>query len=307
MKKIMVIALLIATVFYFNTNSFAQTATATGTGTATASPTVNVTINPGETDPNLGKAALEQADNPNAYRNFAMGTPVTFANLISHFGPRSNSGGYQPVEELLLYVSIFTEGALEQVAAGKAEFSTVNAYKKFPKAGEVYDAKWIMIVIQDRKVVKDPATGKDVVIIKKYPGADFKGWVSAYGTKEKHKMQNVLANAALNALKAGCNILEVTMEGAAIDTISDGWGVGINANGAYMAPGSNQPSSFGSTVGAGYSTSQAGMRDLPWVNGNGLIVSDEVMKNLLASSLPKYNEWNPKDPAQTGNHVPKKQ
>lgn len=307
MKKMIIFAMLIALVFVHQ-NSFAQT-TATGTGTATANSggnSLSVTINPGETDPNLGIAAKEAADNPNAYRNFAMGTPVTFANLISHFGPRSNSGGYQSVEELLLYVSIFTEGALENVASGKSDFSTVNNYKKFPKPGKIDDARWIMIVIQERKVVKD-ANGKERIQVVKYPNADFKGWVSAYGTKEKHKMQNVLAAAALEALKSGCNILEVTMEGAAIDTISDGWGVGINANGAYMAPGSNQPSSFGSTVGAGYSTSQAGMRDLPWVNANGLVIPDEIMFKLLAASLPKYTEWNPKDPAQTGNHIPKKQ
>jgi hypothetical protein len=314
MKKFWIMLILLTMVFGFNTNSFAQTANATVSGVqsnVTYAPVTNNT-----SDPNLGNAALQAADNPNAYRGFAMGTPVTYGTLISHFGPRSNSGGFQSVQDLLLYVSIFTEGALENMAAGKADFSVVNDYKNFPKAGSIRDARWIMIVIQERKVVKD-ANGKDVVQLVKYPAAAFKGFSSAWATKEKQKMQHIMANAALAALKNNCNVLEVTMEGASIDTVSSGWGVGFNANGAYMAPGANQPTSFGSTVGAGYSESQAGMRDLPWVNANGLVIPNDVFAKILESSIP-LNTWDPPakakveapapakaDAPQTGNHKPK--
>jgi hypothetical protein len=116
MKKFWILVILLTMVFGFNSNSFAQTANASVSG-VNAGATLNYTVN-NTSDPNLGAAALKEADNPNAYRGFAMGTPVTYGTLISHFGPRSNSGGFQSVQDLLLYVSIFTEGALENMAAG---------------------------------------------------------------------------------------------------------------------------------------------------------------------------------------------
>jgi hypothetical protein len=300
MKKLWIFVIMVIALVSFNTQSYAQTAGAVVSG-VTAGATLNYTVT---SDPALGAAALESADNPLAYRGFAIGTPVTFAQLISHFGPRSNSGGFNSVENLLLYVSIFTEGALENMADGKADFSVVNDFKGFPKAGELRGAKWILIIIQDRKTVKD-ANGKDMIQVVRYPNAAFRGYVSSWSTKEKQKMQHVMAQAGLAAIKKGCNILEITAEGASIDTVSDGWGVGFNANGAYMAPGSNQPTSFGSTAGIGYSTSQAGMRDLPWVNGNGLVVPDAVIEKMLAT-LP-LDVWSKakEETPQTGNHVKK--
>lgn len=305
MKKIFVGIIALIAIMGFTSQSYAQTANAAVNGVS-AGATINYNpVTNNTSDPNLGAAALKEADNPNAYRGFAIGTPVTFAQLISHFGPRSNSGGFNSVENLLLYVSLFTEGALENMAAGKSDFSVVNDFKNFPTAKPMADgAKWILIIVQERKIVNGP-DGKPVVQITRYPGSAFRGYASAWATKEKQKMQHIMAQAALDALKKGCNVLEITAEGASIDTVSSGWGVGFNANGAYMAPGANQPTSFGSTIGAGYSESQAGMRDLPWVNGNGLVVPDMKIAEMLKTIPLDVWEKAVPEPEQTGNHKPK--
>ena len=305
MKKMFVLFSVIIALIAFTSPSYAQTATAGVSGVSanlTYAPVTNNT-----SDPALGQAALQAADNPNAYRNFAMGTPVTFGQLISHFGPRSNSGGFMSVENLLLYVSIFTEDALDQISQGKATFDSVNQFKKFPVPGKHRDARWIAIVIQERKMVKNPVTGKEELQVLRYPNAAFKGFVSAWGTKEKNKMQNVMAAGALAALRGGCNLFEINAEGAAIDTISSGWGVGFNTTAAYMPAGQNQNQSYSSTLGAGYSEGQAGMRDIPWVNGNGLVIPDAAMASML-KALP-LDTWDAQptpvltDAKQTGNHI----
>lgn len=320
-KNVFVIAILC--LFCISTITYAQTSvTANPSATATAAPVTNIYTNG---DPSLSAAAGNP--DPVAYRGYNIVGNIPGVPLISHFGPRSNSGAFKTTPELLTYAWLFTESALEGMAGGEAEFSQTNNYKNFPKAGKMKDGeRWIAIVLQKRVITKNaknedvagepiPYTFKDSDGLMKR--AAFRGYANSYAKDEETKMQNTLAAGALAALKAGCNVYEVTDEGAAIDTQSRGWTVGLYSSIGYMPSGNNQTTSTVSGVGAAYGRSVAGMRDKPWINGNGLVVPDFVMAEWLSKTA--IDDWAkpapepkpapaaapPEPPKQTGNHVPK--
>jgi len=319
-KNIFIITILC--LFCISTISYAQTTSSGAISGSQSNPVI--TINNGNTDPNLGAAAGSQ--DPVAYRGYNIVGNIPGVPLISHFGPRSNSGAFKTTPDLLTYAWLFTEGALEEMAGGEAEFSQANNYKNFPKAGKMKDGeRWIAIVLQKRVITKNaknedvagapiPYTFKDSD--GKMKQAAFRGYANSYAKDEETKMQNTLAAGALAALKAGCNVYEVTDEGAAIDTQSRGWTVGLYSSVGYMPSGNNQTTSTVSGVGAAYGRSVAGMRDKPWINGNGLVVPDFVMADWISKTA--IDDWvkpapeptpvaapAPEAPKQTGNHIPK--
>ena len=85
-------------------------------------------------------------------------------------------------------------------------------------------------------------------------------------------MLEVLAKAALDALRAGCNVLQITAQGSVNDVEARGWGVGLNTTQAQVY--NNQDRSNVSSGGLGYSSATAGMRDKPWLQAVGLIDYD---------------------------------
>ncbi len=84
-------------------------------------------------------------------------------------------------------------------------------------------------------------------------------------------MVEVMAAAAKEALEAGANVIHFTAQGAVRDVFSSGWGVGLNTTQAQVngAGHTNVSSS-----GMGYSSAQAGTRDLPWLQGFALVDYD---------------------------------
>ena len=152
MKKITVFLVMIVMIFV-GSNSFAQNINANGTGTAnsTSNPTVNIDFGDNPVDPVMSSAALKASENPNAYRGFNIVGNAPNLPLISHFGPRSNSGAFKTIPELLTYTWLFSEGALEAMAEDEGKFTPSNDYQGFPKAGKMKDdQRWIAIVLQKR-------------------------------------------------------------------------------------------------------------------------------------------------------------
>jgi hypothetical protein len=91
-------------------------------------------------------------------------------------------------------------------------------------------------------------------------------------------MLEVVAQAALDALREGADVLQIVAQGASRDTETSGWGIGFNTTQATMMGGST--GSGGANVssgGTGYSTAWAGMRDKPWIQANALKAPTKIV------------------------------
>lgn len=184
---------------------------------------------------------------------------VQYGPTINYFGQPLPTEGFQPVEQLLMYTQWFTEGALENMLKGfdgaEAEFKMVNE-----GVAPVEGTKWIKIVIQTTKY-----EAKNVTMI---------GMMTARADAKKTTMTEVLAKAALTAMRKGCNVLHLTAQGAARDAFSAGWGIGLATTQANISD--SQKTSNVTTGGMGYASAKAGTRDLPWLQGFGLYDPDLV-------------------------------
>jgi len=207
----------------------------------------------------------EAADLDNG-RAFANSGAVQYGPVLNYFGQPLPSEGFQPVEQLIMYSCWFTEGALESilddVEDSESEFKVANLYiANAAPASEDGVTRWIKVVISTVK----------------YEGAnvDFKGFVTARSDDKRTTMTEVMAEAALAALQNGCNVVHFTAQGAVRDVFSSGWGIGFNTTQASLFGGGN---AFGNVTsgGTGYSSAQAGTRDLPWLQGFGLVDADLV-------------------------------
>ena len=210
-------------------------------------------------------ASINDSFNSEGMRGYAIPAEVNFGPVLPYYGKQNPSAGMQSVENFLMYTYIFSEGALENILSGdfeigpRGEFKVVDQDIELAKADQD-GVRWIKIVIHtDLK-------GN----IAKYPDADqLVGYVTAEATSKKTTMIEVMARAALDALQNGCNVLQLTAQGAVTDVFASGWGIGIHTSQARISDG--QGDSNVSSGGTGYSSAQAGSRYLPWLQGIGLI------------------------------------
>ena len=193
-------------------------------------------------------------------RNFAIPGNAQYGPVVNYFGQPLPSEGFQPIEQLIMYGGCFTEGALESMLKDaelgiNAEFK-VASENFIPAGADENGVRWIKIIVQLEPV----------------KSTQFVGFVTARSNSEKTTMVEVMAKAALTALRQGCNVIHFTAQGAVRDTFAKGWGIGFSHTNAYIAD--QQDRSNVSTGGFGYSSAKAGMRDKPWLQGFGLIDHD---------------------------------
>lgn len=221
--------------------------------------------------------------------NTSIAAPVPgsaqFGPVLNYFGQPLPSEGFQPVEQIVMYSCWYTDGALESMLKGvesaKAEFKIANENIELAKpATEDGETKWIKIVIsRDR-----------------YDGSNFgfRGFITAKSQNKNTTMVEVVAKAALSAMENGCNVIHFTAQGAVRDVISSGWGIGFNTTQAQVYSGDLTKSNV-TSGGMGYSAAKAGTRDLPWLQGFGLVdynLEYPALKIQVKEEAP-----------QTGNHT----
>jgi hypothetical protein len=236
----------------------------------------------------VGSNNTYEASDLSRGRQFAIPGDVQYGPVINYFGQPLPSEGFQPIEQLLMYSCWFTEGSLESMLKGvesaDAEFKVANKNIADAKtAGDIANTRWIKIIIS-----RDKQEGQ------------LKGFITAKSENKDTTMTEVMAKAALTALKNGCNVIHFTAQGAVRDVMSSGWGIGFNTTQAQVYSGDLTKSNV-SSGGMGYSSAKAGTRDLPWLQGFGLIDA-----NLVYPPIDEAPVTAPAPaPAQTGNHKPK--
>ena len=253
--------------------------------------------------------SINEAADLNDGRGFANPGSVQYGPVLNYFGQPLPSEGFQPIEQLLMYACFFTEGSLESMLKGvedaEAEFKVSNNRIADAKpASEDGETRWIKIVISRGKYEGD--------------NVGFKGFITARSDAKKTTMTEVMAKAALTAIQNGCNVIHFTAQGAVRDVMSSGWGIGFNTTQAQVY-GSDLTKSNVSSGGMGYSSARAGVRDLPWLQGFGLIDNDlqypalnlpyevdEEEKEISKKEEPAKTEGNQvvaQVLPQTGNHT----
>jgi len=216
-------------------------------------------------------------------RGFTIPGDVQYGPVLNYFGQPLPSEGFQPLEQVLMYSCWFTDGALKSMLKGvedaEAEFKVGNLYvDDAALATEDGKTKWIKVVISVNKYDN--------------PNAAFKGFITARSDDKRTTMTEVMAKAAQEAMMNGCNVIHFTAQGAVRDVFSSGWGIGLSTTQASIH-GNNFRDSNVSSGGLGYSSATAGTRDLPWLQGFGLVDPD-----LVYPALPVEEE---KEPTQTIN------
>ena len=231
---------------------------------------------------------IRDSFNSEGKRGFAIPNEVTYGPLINYYGKPLPSEGFQRVEELIMYSCWYTEGALESMLKGvedaEAEFKVANEdVADAALASEDGETRWIKIVISKEK----------------YSSSNFafKGFLTARSEDRRTTMTEVMAKAALVAVKNGCNVIHFTAQGAVRDAQSFGWGIGFNTTQAQIYDG--QDKSNVSAGGFGISGGTAGTRDKPWLQGFGLIDYTLEYPPLKVAAADAPAEEAP----QTGNHT----
>lgn len=302
MKKLIVIVALLSLVF--SANAFAQTANANADANANA-------IGGGASADQAQQQLMQQgidldqfnnSFNSRSMRGFAIPNDVNFPAIMNYFGAQPQSVEYQDVANLITYVNIFSEDTLAAAVSQfgpKARMKDINVFKQtVAKPGKIHGQRWIMIVLTAPKTQIKDSKGKVPFFV---------GSVAGWANSEEELMDEVLYATALEALRKGCNVLQLTAQGAAKDAISSGWGIGFNSTYSTITGGGGNGGQGIGTVtsgGTGYSKARAGSRDLPWLQGMGLVVADEELRPAIIARLGE--EPKASGDGQTGNHRPAK-
>ena len=227
------------------------------------------------TSQSAGSALIDQSGQSNVSEAMERGFPIPgrvgYGPVINYYGKPLPTSQFRPVESLLMYANIFSEGALEQIVAKGTDFihelEIVQGPDQQVRAsygeGEV---RWI-------KVIATTKMQADHGLI---------GYATSEADDRKTSMLEVMAQAALDAIRAGADVLQITAQGASRDTETSGWGIGFNTTQATMM-GSGADYGNVSSGGTGYSTAWAGMRDKPWIQANVLKSTTKIVGNLELS------------------------
>jgi hypothetical protein len=290
MKKNMIAVLALCISLMFSANVMAQQTNA-GVGAG-----ANANANVGSVQAGAGFQGDVGSNNTSIdNRAFAVPGNVQYGPVINYFTKPLPSEGFQPIETILMYGCWFTEGALQEMAAGgmfskaEADVKITNAAPMAKPAAEDGKTRWIKIVISAKPVEK----------------VNFKGFVTARATDMDSTMVQVMGKAALEAMNKGANVIHFTAQGAVRDVFSSGWGIGFGSTFAKMYDNNNSQDMSGvGYAGFGISKAKAGTRDLPWLQGFAL-VDDAPDYPKLPTAPAAVKAAAPAD-TQTGNHIPKK-
>jgi len=208
-------------------------------------------------------------------RGFPVPMGVGYGPVINYYGKPLPGSQFRPVESLLQYANIFSEGALEEVLTkGKkadiiADLNVVREPNVQIRASyEKGEARYI-------KIIASQAHMADHGLI---------GYVTSEADDRKTDMMEVVAAAALEALREGADVLQIVAQGAARDTETSGWGIGLGTSVSAMLKGDE--SAMVAAGGTGYSAAWAGMRDKPWIQANALKSPTKVVG--VVQSIPPF-------------------
>jgi hypothetical protein len=214
---------------------------------------------------NAGITQINNGSNLNDGRGFPIGTDVQYGPVINYFGKPLPSSGFQPLEHVLMYECFFTEGSLKNILKDaeydiRAEMKIANEYyTPAAPASEDGTTKWIKVVIQ---LTPYEAANKEFI-----------GFVTTNSDDGDTTSVEVMAKAALAAMKTGANVVHFSAQGAVRDVEAWGAGFGFNTTQASLHSNSNSDGNV-SAAGFGISYAEAGTRDKPWLQGFALVDHD---------------------------------
>jgi len=203
-------------------------------------------------------------------RPFPSGQGTNFGPVLNYYGKPLPSAAFRPVENLLKYGNVFSEGALREIIKGGKfihELEIVRGPEQQVRAKyEKGEIRWI-------KIIASNAVLEDHGLI---------GQGTCEANNRKTDMLEVMARAALDALCEGADVLQIVAQGASRDTESSGWGIGFNTTQATIFDGTGAAASSNLTSGGtGYSQAWAGSRDKPWIQTNALKAPTKIVGKLL--------------------------
>jgi len=265
MRKALTIILSIALISLFSVPAIASDTTV---GTGVIVPGIGQGQGQGQ-----GQSIDDHSVNEAMERGFAVPGGVGYGPVINYYGKPLPSSQFRPVETLLQYASVFTEGALEDIVNGGSD--TIHEL-------EVMRGKDMQVRAKYEK--GEPRWIKVIATTEMQAGHGLIGYATAEADDRKTSMLEVMARAALDALREGADVLQITAQGASRDTMTSGWGIGFSTSAAKMFDGDN--GSMIASGGTGYSQAWAGMRDKPWIQATALKAPTKIVGAQWAKDHP---------------------
>jgi hypothetical protein len=209
----------------------------------------------------LDHTGINNSFNTNAKPGVSFVVPgdVQYGYLVNHYAAPQKGFEFQSLRTLLMYASLFSEGSLEAILNHSEgmihEMKKVNDSVGPLKADEK-GMRYIRVVIIGKPIM-------DSTLV---------GFASAQANDMETTSIEVMARVALDALRAGANVIQFTAEGAVLDTEAHGWGIGFNDTFATVS--FDPKNSNVASGGTGYSSATAGLREKPWLQAFALLVPD---------------------------------
>ena len=206
----------------------------------------------------------DNSENKVTDRDFVGSSPSVTAGTNALFLPNSGDDvSFRRVQELIKFGGVFSETSLKIMTGGSiaGHFDAINDFDK--PMNKYEDGERYILISLGIKVV-DPNKPDNFIVL---PPAQFR--MSApfdYEAKNiKTTSFQLIAEAALDAINNGDNVLWVEFEGWKDKANASGWGIGT-----HTAAGAISDSGKASGVGGGglgYSSNEVGMEKKPWIRG----------------------------------------
>jgi hypothetical protein len=201
---------------------------------------------------------------------------VNYGTPMNYFVKPLPTKGFRPIEEITLYAKYYSESALNNMLAGQHVKSTFQLANKNqwvkPAPMGPHGKRWVLIIV--RSIKNGPVQGVDKMV----------GYNTAWATKPDDNMIGVMAQAGLDAIEAGCNVIQFTAQGA--ERRVKGSVIGVGAAGASAVTSNNDGDrASGGVFGAGYAEATSKTFDLPWAQGQALIDYEQVVPVADATSV----------------------
>ncbi len=264
MKKIIVMFTVIAVLLFFTVPAMAFLDINNDNDTNDIDVTAN--IDDVSASASQGQSIDDHSIHEAMERGFANPGHVNYGPVINYYGKPLPTSQFRPVESFLIYGTLYNENALKRILKKGEnvmhELEVVNGPTQVVRAKYAEGkSRWIRIIATTTKQ-------EDHRII---------GFATAEAEDRKTSMMEVIAAAALDALQEGADVLQIVAQGASRDTMASGWGIGFSSTQAIMGSGAEGTGGANTSVlGLGWSTTQAMMRDKPWIQANALKAPEHV-------------------------------
>jgi hypothetical protein len=239
----------------------------------------SISTNISEAGAAAGASITDNSKNKVYDRDFVNGGGNVTAGTHAFFTEPTDDSSFRRVMDLIRFGTVFSEGALKNLAKGGDAVVEYPVTSEFEKPDNVLrdGNRYIMIVVEQPE--------------------DFRATSPCQAKADDGDTTSfqIIAKLALKAISEGDNVLYLTEEGFHRKVEAGGWGIGTHVAGGSVSDNGKISGVGGG--GFGISQNEVGPEDRPWVHGYGGSVPE---LDVVFATVAKVHSY-----AMTEVHEPK--